>query len=41
MLALLEQRLSREVEKKAEKKPAKKRRASAGRKHKHQPEMRV
>ncbi|WP_262029081.1 DNA topoisomerase IB [Microvirga sp. Mcv34] len=41
VLALLEQRLSREVEKKAEKKPAKKRRASAGRKHKHQPEMRV
>ncbi|MBA1154825.1 DNA topoisomerase IB [Microvirga mediterraneensis] len=41
VLALLEQRLSREVEKQAEKKPAKKRRASAGRKHKHQPEMRV
>jgi len=41
VLALLEQRLSREVEKQAEKKPAKKRRASAGRKHKAQPEMRV
>src|SRR5690349_7242574 len=41
VLALLEQRLSREVEKHAEETPAKKRRASAGRKHKAQPEMRV
>ena len=42
VLALLEQRLSREVEKPAEKKPAKKRRASSGRKEgKAQPEMRI
>jgi DNA topoisomerase I len=42
VLALLEQRLSREVEKPAEKKPAKKRRASSGKKEgKAQPEMRA
>ena len=41
VLALLEQRLSREVEQQVEKKSAKKRRVSAGRKHKAQPEMRV
>ena len=42
VLALLEQRLSREVQKQAEKKPAKKRRAASGRKHdKAQPEMRA
>jgi DNA topoisomerase-1 len=42
VLALLEQRLSREVEKQAEKKPPKKRRAPSGRKHaKAQPEIRV
>jgi DNA topoisomerase-1 len=42
VLALLEQRLSREVQKQAEKKPAKKRRVGSGRKHdKVQPEMRA
>ncbi|MGO4523251.1 DNA topoisomerase IB [Microvirga sp. 2MCAF35] len=41
VLALLEQRLSREAEKHEEKKPAKKRRVSSGRKQKAQPEMRV
>ncbi|QRM30052.1 DNA topoisomerase IB [Microvirga sp. VF16] len=42
VLALLEQRLSREVEKQAEKKPAKKRRVSSGRRReKAPPEMRV
>ena len=42
VLALLEQRLSREVEKQAQKKPAKKRRASsAGKDGKAQPESRV
>jgi DNA topoisomerase-1 len=42
VLALLEQRLSREVQKQAEKKPAKKRRAASSRKHdKAQPEMRA
>lgn len=42
VLALLEQRLSREVEKQAQKKPAKKRRASsAGKDGKAQPEIRV
>ncbi|WP_114946878.1 DNA topoisomerase IB [Microvirga calopogonii] len=41
VLALLEQRLSREIEKHEEKKPSKKRRVSSGRKHKAQPEMRV
>jgi DNA topoisomerase-1 len=42
VLALLEQRLSREVEKPAERKPAKKRRVASSRKHdKAQPEMRA
>jgi DNA topoisomerase-1 len=42
VLALLEQRLSREVQKQAETKPAKKRRAASSRKHdKAQPEMRA
>jgi DNA topoisomerase-1 len=42
VLALLEQRLSREVEKQAEKKPAKKRRVASSRKHdKAQPEIRA
>jgi DNA topoisomerase-1 len=42
VLALLEQRLSREVEKQVQKKPAKKRRASSAGKHgKAQPEIRV
>jgi DNA topoisomerase I len=42
VLALLEQRLSREVQKQAEKKPAKKRRVASSRTHdKAQPEMRA
>jgi DNA topoisomerase-1 len=41
VLALLEQRLSREVEKQAKEKPAKKRRAPPGRKQEAQPEMRA
>lgn len=41
VLALLEQRISREVETQAEKKTPKKRRASSGRRHKAQPEMRI
>jgi DNA topoisomerase-1 len=39
VLTLLQERLSREVEKQAEKKPAKKRRASPGNQEGKQPEM--